>query len=43
MWSQRVRHNLVTEEQQYDFINNKHKIALSSDILQALSFLSRII
>ena len=36
--SQRVRHNLVTEQQQYDFINNKHKITLSSDILEALSF-----
>ena len=38
MGSQRVRHNLVTEQQQYDFINNKHKITLSSDILEALSF-----
>ena len=36
MGSQRVRHNLVTEQQQYDFINNKHKITLSSDILEFL-------
>ena len=36
--SHRVGQNLVTEQQQYDFINNKYKVTLSSDILEALSF-----